>query len=233
MACVMHLPTRNGLFTVPSEVGWEMNTLMPDDCEGFDDPLLAEDLYPPERFDHPNLRRLPEDFCPVQADANLKLLLAKTCAGLRHDLRVAPQAMRAAFESAEFPRREANSAHWMLPGLRADGFRTLACACGITLHDMVRGLWALYGSGRVLHAPWLNQWARNPNRPTPRMDYQGGSRYEYVTLWKRVSRTGGEIIRVGSDDEVPSALAEAERRGVEVVLVDECLSNPAPAPFLG
>ena len=222
MVCVMHATTRVPGMS-PSEVAWEMNTLMPDDAKGFDDPLLTENLYPPERFDHPNLRRLPRDFDRRRADDVLSGLIAKGCAGLRHDLRSAPEPVRAAFEAGAFPHREGACLRWLLPGLRADQFRSLASASGIALRDLVRGLWSLWGHGRVPHAPWLNQWARNPEKPIPDGSYAGGIRSYYVQLWKRVRREGGEIIRVASEDDVPAAVADAERRGVEIVLVDESL----------
>ena len=202
MVCVMHATNRVPGMS-PSEIGWEMNTLMPDDCKGLGDPLLAENLYPPERFDHPPLRHLPRDFDPRRAGAVLSGLIAKGCACL----------------------------HWLLPGLRADQFRSLASASGITLRDLVRGLWTLWGHGRVPHAPWLNQWARNPEKPVPDGSYAGGIRSHYLQLWKRVRREGGEIVRVACEDEVPAAVADAERRGVEIVLVDESLLAPPQPPI--
>ena len=231
MVCVMHAALRIP-GACPDEVAWEMNSLFPDDATGlFGDPLMAEGLYPPERFDHPNLRRLPASFSVERADAALGLLIAKGCAGLRQDLRSTPAALRAAIETMRFPEREASCLRWLLPGLRAEMFRRLASASGITLHHLVRGLWAFWGSGSIAYAPWLNQWARNPDKPLPDHGYAGGSRTHYQNLWQRVCREGGEVLRVASEAEVPDAVARAERRGVEVVLVDESLPEQTNRAF--
>ena len=168
MPCVvMHLPTTDGLFGVPSEVGQEMNVLMPDNCTVLDDPVLAEDLLPAERFDRPELRRLPEDFRQAAADSNLDVLLSKACAGLHHDLWASYDEMRAGFRSGQFPARVEAAVRWNLSGLRVADFRVLACRCGVPLQDLVRDLWTLCGNGRMPHAAWMNQWARDPKLPAP------------------------------------------------------------------
>ena len=94
MACVIHSSTRFGRI-IPREASQERNVLMPDGCLGLDDPMLAESLHPPEAFDFPQLRKLPEGFREGKALSCLDLLIAKSCAGLNGKFRSTPEAVRA------------------------------------------------------------------------------------------------------------------------------------------
>ena len=225
MACVIHSATRCGPI-VPHEVSLEGNVLMPDDCLGFEDPMLAEALYPAKSFDLPQLRRLPDGFCERQALFTLGIVLSKSCAGLPERHRSTPEAVREAFLSGRFGEREGTCLHWSLPGLRAQQFLALAGKCGIPLFHLVRGLWALYGHGQLPHAPWLNQWARNPNRSLPNGESAGALRKHYRRAWARALHTESDVLFVPEGSDLATASVRADGMGLGMVLVHEGVDAP-------
>lgn len=225
MACVIHSSTRFGRI-IPREASQERNVLMPDGCLGLDGPMLAESLHPPEAFDFPQLRKLPEGFSEPKALSCLDLLIAKSCAGLNGKFRSTPEAVRAAFLSGRFGARERKCLHWSLPGLGAQDFLCLAGKSGIPLYHLVRGLWALYGHGGVPHAAWLNQWARDPDRPLPDGNHGGALRKRYRNAWKVAMKDDLGVLFIPEGADLAKASAQADGMGIGMVLVHEGVDGP-------
>lgn len=125
-----------------------------------------EALLPLDRFDHPNLHKRPTNVTPGVADRQMNLVLAKQCAGLRHDLRTTGAAMRRAFIRGRFGRNERVSLEWALSGMRKTHFPIWHSLCALTIHELARGL-RILGPTAYGYATYLNQWGEDPSKPLP------------------------------------------------------------------
>ena len=125
------------------------------------------ELLPLDRFDHPNLHRRPTNVLPEGADWWLDLMLAKACAGLRHDLRSSGARMRRAFIDGDFGQSERVALEWTVSGMRDFLLPAWHCVGALTMHELARGL-RMLGPSAGGHAAFLNQWGERPDRPLPK-----------------------------------------------------------------
>ena len=123
-------------------------------------------LLPLERFNHPHLHCRPTNILPEEADSQMDLILNKACAGLRPDLRATGAQMRRAFTRGRFSKTEGTALAWTISGMRDFLFPTWHSLCALTIFELARGMRTL-GEEAGGYAGFLNQWARDPDKPLP------------------------------------------------------------------
>lgn len=125
------------------------------------------ELLPLDRFDHPNLHKRPANVLGEGAAWWLNIVIAKECAGLRHDLRSSGARMRQAFIAGDFERNERVALEWTVSGMRDFLLPSWHCVGALTMYELARGLRVL-GPSAGGHAAFLNQWGERPDRPLPK-----------------------------------------------------------------
>ena len=142
--------------------------LLPDGCDSCDDPVMLRPLRRLEDFDHPLLKQA------LGADAewdplwSLNLFMAKNCAGMSHDLRAPPERLMQAFRTGAFSPAETQSLSWAFSGMRRKYmFPSLVASAQLPIFEVARCFWVAFDGSAFGCAPWLNQWANNPEKPHP------------------------------------------------------------------
>ena len=123
-------------------------------------------LLPLERFDRPPLHRRPTNILAAAADDQMDLIVSKSCAGLRHDLRTTGARLRHAFIFGRFGRTERTALAWTVSGMRRFLFPTWHSLCALTLFELARGMRTL-GPECGGYAKYLNQWGKAPEKALP------------------------------------------------------------------
>ena len=166
---------------VPPE-GLVPECLMPDGCTEWDAPVMGRPLEPLSRFDQPQLKRGPVH-CDWDALFELRLFMAKQCAGLAYAYRPDIPDLREAFRMGRFTDQQSIALAWAFSGMRAKyTFPGLIAGAQLPIFEVARCFWTLFEGSAFGCGPWLNQWADNPDRPHPATltDAWGENRIEYA-----------------------------------------------------
>ena len=158
--------------------GWEVpyippggvveECLLPDGCDSCDDPVMSLPLRPLGDFDHPLLKQARGADLEWDPMWSLNHFMAKNCAGMSYELRVRPESLMRAFRTGTFSPAEARALSWAFSGMRRKYmFPSLVASAQLPIFEVARCFWKAFDGYAYGCAPWLNQWADNPQKPHP------------------------------------------------------------------
>ena len=156
---------------IPPE-GIRRECLMPDGCTSCDAPVMSELLLPLSRFDLAPLRQVtPGEGFPHRGPYwELDLFLRKGCAGLAHAWRITGAEFREALRTGVYTERHKFALSWAFSGMRRKYvFPGLIAGAEVPIFEVARCFWVAFGGQDFGCGPWLNQWAKSPERPHPKI----------------------------------------------------------------
>ena len=142
--------------------------LLPDGCDSCDDPVMFLPLRPLRDFDHPLLKQVRGADPEGDPLWNLDSFMAKQCAGMNYRFRAHPEDLMRAFRTGEFSNLDKASLSWAFAGMRRKYvFPGLVAGAQLPIFEWARCFWKAFDGCAFGCAPWLNQWANNPEKPHP------------------------------------------------------------------
>ena len=129
--------------------------------------LRDDRLLPAEAFDHPALERRPPYVPERLARRTFSFTLRKSCAGLAHRYRRDADDVYDRIISRTLDADDGPALRWMTSGLQfSSDFVRLHTVGRLTIAELAYLVRFAYGANAP-YRTWLNQWARDPDRPMP------------------------------------------------------------------
>lgn len=154
--------------------------LLPDGCESCDDPIMLRPLEPLARFDLPQLRSVGVEAEGWDPLASLENIMAKEWAGLAHECRPSASGLRDAFANGKFTKQHRAALDWAFAGMRRKYvFPGLVDRAMLPIFEVVRCFWLLFDGYAYGCGPWLNQWADDPDKPHPCVEFRRSMKAEF------------------------------------------------------
>ena len=150
---------------VPNRFGWRHEGPGPQWPKRADP---KEELLPSERFDHPALKRRPCYVPEREGIETFSFMLRKGCAGLAHRHRREPEPLYRRITRQTMRAKDVAAVRWMISALHTDeDFVRLHTMGRLSIEELAYVVRTAYGPARAPFRAWLNQWAREPEKPLP------------------------------------------------------------------
>lgn len=116
-------------------------------------------LRPPAFFDHPLLKKRPDNITEALADRCVDVHVGKACSGLNRKHRANGAEVRRAFKACHFEGRVLSAVEWAVAGMREDQMERFLATCGLTVKEIAEGFRALFGGSAFDYANYVNHLA--------------------------------------------------------------------------